>query len=303
MSSNSPAPVVSVVMPAYNAARTIGRAIDSVLGQTFNDLEVIVVDDGSQDGTLALASARGGRVRAFGQANAGPAAARNTGLGHARGEFVAFLDADDHWLPHKLERQVQLMRMRPEIGWCSTATRVVDEQGRLVAEWGCCSDAEAASLTETLFVRSAAVSGSTSGVLARTALVRQAGGFDASLRGFEDPDLWIRLSAQAPYGCIAEPLTMVVRTPGSVSSHLPRMRLATLRSFEKNRGLLPPARRGAWWRAACAGALADYAKMAWRRGAKRQALAWTVQAMCLSPWRKGRLGASLLLAMIRGRAI
>lgn len=291
-------PAVSVVIPAYNAAACVARAVDSVLAQSWTDRELLVVDDGSRDGTVAVLGAYGDRVRVLTQANAGPAAARNLGLRQARGRYVAFLDADDWWLPSKLSRQVELLDQRPEVGFCSTATRVIAQDGTPGADWPCSCDGT--PLLETLFVRSAAVSGSTSGVLARRELLLEAGGFDASLRGFEDPDLWIRLAARTAYACIDEPLTVVVRTPGSVSSHLPRMRAATLASFRKNRALLPAPRRGAYWRAACAGALADYAKMAWRAGDRRHALAWAAEALLRSPIGRGRLAAGLLLAILRG---
>jgi glycosyltransferase involved in cell wall biosynthesis len=297
-----PTPTVSVVMPAFDAAACIGRAVDSVLAQTWAERELLVVDDGSRDGTLAVLAGYGERVRVLRQANAGPAAARNHGLRAARGRYVAFLDADDWWLPTKLERQVALLEARAELGFCSTATQVVTADGAPAGHWPCCAD-DGAPLLERLFVQGAAVSGSTSGVLARAALLREVGGFDEALRGFEDPDLWLRLAARAGYACIAEPLTVVVRTPGSVSSHLPRMRAATLASLRKNRALLPPARRGAYWRAACAGALADYAKMAWRAGDRRHGLAWAAEALLRAPLGRGRLAAGLLLAMLRGRPL
>ena len=296
------APRVSVVIPAYNAAACVRRAVDSVLAQTCADFELLVVDDGSRDATREVLAGYGERLRVLAQANAGPAAARNHGLREARGEFVAFLDADDWWLPAKLERQVALLDARPGLGFCSTATQVLTPTGAPDQAWPCCAD-DGTPLLERLFVQGAAVSGSTSGVLARAALLREVGGFDERLRGFEDPDLWLRLAARTGYACIAEPLTVVVRTPGSVSSHLPRMRAATLASFRKNRALLPPARRGAYWRAACAGALADYAKMAWRAGDRRHGLAWAAEALLRAPLGRGRLAAGLLLAMLRGQAL
>lgn len=294
-------PAVSVVIPAYNAASFIRRAIDSVLVQTAADLELLVVDDGSSDATLQVLAGYGSRLRAVPQANAGPAAARNRGLAEACGRYVAFLDADDWWLPDKLRQQVALLDSRPEIGFCSTATRVVHADGTPAGDWPCGDIGT--SLLETLFVQAAAVSGSTSGVLARRELLLAAGGFDERLRGFEDPDLWIRLAARAGYACVPQPLTVVVRTPGSVSSQLVRMRAATLASFRKNRVLLPPHRRGAYWRAACAGALADYAKMAWRSGDRRHGLAWAGEALLRAPLGRGRLAAGLLFAMLRGQAL
>src|SRR3954469_10276808 len=99
-------PEVSVVIPAYNAAQTVGTAVDSVLAQTFADLELIVVDDGSRDDTAAVVRARDApRGKLVRSSNQGVAAARNRGLALASGAFVAFLDADDAWQPTKLERQ------------------------------------------------------------------------------------------------------------------------------------------------------------------------------------------------------
>ncbi|MBU1666109.1 MAG: glycosyltransferase family 2 protein [Gammaproteobacteria bacterium] len=295
------APLVSVVIPTWNSAATLPRAIDSVLAQTWAPREIIVVDDGGTDDSPALLADYGERVRVVSQANGGPASARNRGLREARGQYVAFLDADDHWLPEKLERQVALLGARPDIGFCSTATAVVDTQGKPVRDWPC--GAGGATLLETLFMHSAAVSGSTSGVLARRELLLAAGGFDERLRGFEDPDLWIRLAACTGYACIPQALTVVVRTPNSVSGNLRAMCAATLASLRKNRALLPSEKRGRYWHAACAGALADYAKGAYRAGQRGQALAWLLQALWHSPLRRGRLILGLTLAMLSGRAL
>ena len=291
-------PVVCVIIPAYNAAGFIRRAVDSVLAQTFQDFELLVVDDGSTDDTRTVLASYGDRIRLLTKENGGPAAARNHGLRHAQGRYVAFLDSDDYWLPGKLEHQVRLLDNRHEIGFCSTATMVVDTAGEPAGDWPCWAGAD--PLPDILFMHGAAISGSTSGVLARRELLVELGGFDETLRGYEDPDLWIRLAACSGYACIREPLTVVVRTPGSVSSHLPNMRRATLLSFRKNRHLLPPAKRGGYWRAACAGVLTDYAKTAWRAGDPWRALAWTAEALWRAPLGRGRLALGLLVAMLRG---
>lgn len=301
MTSALEPPLVSVVIPAWNSARTLPRAIDSVLAQTWTRREIIVVDDGSSDDSLALLAGYGEQLRVISQANGGPSSARNRGLREARGRYVAFLDADDHWLPEKLERQVALLESRPDLGFCSTATAVVDMRGEPVRDWPCCNVGE--PLLETLFMQSAAVSGSTSGVLARRELLLEVGGFDERLHGFEDPDLWIRLAARTGYACIPEALTVVVRTPNSVSGNLGAMCAATLASFRKNRALLPPDKRDRYWHAACAGALADYAKGAYRAGQSGQALAWLLQALWHSPLLRGRLVLGLMLAMLTGRSL
>src|SRR5215212_10925703 len=99
-------PLVSVIIPAYNAGRTITAAVGSVLAQTFRDYEIVVADDGSTDDTGQCVARFGERVTYLRQDNAGPASARNLALRHATGKYVAFLDADDVWLPRKLERQI-----------------------------------------------------------------------------------------------------------------------------------------------------------------------------------------------------
>ena len=294
-------PRVSVIIPAYNAAGHVRRAVDSVLAQSFQDFELLVVDDGSTDATRAVLAEYGDRLRLLAKANGGPAAARNLGLSHASGDYVAFLDADDHWKADKLQRQVDLLDTRPEIGFCSTATEVVDSAGRTAGSWPCRPDA--GPLPDILFLHGTVISGSTSGVLARKRLIDELGGFDESLRGFEDPDLWIRLAARAAYACIPETLTVVVRTPGSVSGDLCGMRRSTLASFRKNRHLLPPARRGGYWRAASASALTDYAKATYRAGHRGRALRWTLEALLRAPIGRGRLALSLLLAMLLGQAL
>jgi glycosyltransferase involved in cell wall biosynthesis len=296
-----PPPRVSVIIPAYNAAGHVRRAVDSVLAQSLQDYELLVVDDGSTDATRAVLAEYGDRLRLLAKQNGGPAAARNHGLQHARGEYVAFLDADDYWKTDKLQRQVELLDARPEIGFCSTATEVVDSAGRPAGNWPCRADA--GPLPDVLFMHGTVISGSTSGVLARRRLIAELGGFDEDLRGFEDPDLWIRLAARTAYTCIPEALTVVVRTPNSVSGDLGSMRRATLASFRKNRNLLPPAKRGGYWRAACASALTDYAKATYRAGNRGRALRWTLEALLRAPIGRGRLALSLLLAMLLGQTL
>lgn len=110
------APRVSCIVPAFNAARYLGEALDSICAQTYRPVEVIVVDDGSTDETAAIAAGYGALVRAVSQATAGPAATRNAGVQLATGDFVAFLDADDLWHPEKLARQTARFAARPELG-------------------------------------------------------------------------------------------------------------------------------------------------------------------------------------------
>ena len=117
-------PHVTVIIPAYNAGRTISIAIESVFAQTFRDHEVVVVDDGSTDDTGERVAEYGSAVRYVRQPNGGPGSARNEALRHARGRLVAFLDADDVWLPRKLERQVAYFAQYPDTGLLHSAAIV-----------------------------------------------------------------------------------------------------------------------------------------------------------------------------------
>jgi glycosyltransferase involved in cell wall biosynthesis len=113
-------PLISCIVPVYNGERYLGEALESILAQTYRPLEIIVADDGSTDGTAAVAATYGDQVRYLRQENAGPAAARNLGLGAVQGEFVAFLDADDLWHPEKLARQMARFEARRDLDMCVT---------------------------------------------------------------------------------------------------------------------------------------------------------------------------------------
>jgi glycosyltransferase involved in cell wall biosynthesis len=114
-------PVISCIVPVYNGERYLAETLNSIVGQTYRPLEIIVVDDGSTDGSARIAEAFGPRVQYCWQENAGEAAARNGGLGMAQTEFVAFLDADDLWRPEKLARQIAQFQEKPEIDLCFTS--------------------------------------------------------------------------------------------------------------------------------------------------------------------------------------
>lgn len=126
---------VSIIIPTYNRAHTVCRTLDSVLAQTHADWEAIVVDDGSKDNTREIIEARYAgepRIRYSVKENGGAAAARNAGLGMASGDFIAFLDSDDTWVPWKLELQLQCFRVEPAIGMMWTNMDAVDPDGNLV---------------------------------------------------------------------------------------------------------------------------------------------------------------------------
>jgi glycosyltransferase involved in cell wall biosynthesis len=293
--------LVSVVIPAYNAGWCVGRAIDSVLAQTYLAHEIVVVDDGSLDDTAAVLARYGEAIRVVRKDNGGLSSARNAGIRSSRGEYVALLDADDWWLPEKLAAQVALMESRPEIGFSSVAARVEDPDGRLLNLWSC-ADWDGSFLGH-LFRHPAAVAASGSGVIVRRQLFDRTGLFDETLASLEDIDMWMRLAAVTRYACIDEPLAVILKRPDSMSRNLHVMRSAAIRVMKGNRGLLPANLRGAPWRYGMAGVFADYAKWQYRVGHRRDAVRDVVRALTLAPFSRGRLCLGLLKDMALKRPI
>lgn len=301
MTPDARPPVVSVVVPAFNAAWCVRRAIDSVLQQTFRDFELLVIDDGSTDDTADVLATYGDALRVVRQHNQGLSSARNAGIQAARGELVAFLDADDWWLAGKLERQVALLRAKPEVGFVSTAARVEDPGGRFLNPWPCTTCT--GPFLPRLFGANGDVAGSGSAVMARRRLFGTVGGFDESLRSLEDVDMWMRLAAVTPYACIDDPMVVILKRPGSMSRNLETMRNAAVTVMTKNRHLLPAAMRGGYWRRCMAAVHADYAKWRYRDGQRVGALREVASMMVLSPLGQGRLALGLLKDIILGRSL
>jgi glycosyltransferase involved in cell wall biosynthesis len=301
MTSMIDVPLVSVVMPAFNVDWCVRRAVDSILAQTFRAWELIVVNDGSTDDTRGVLASYGNAIRVINQENRGMSAARNAGIRAAQGSLVAFLDADDCWLPEKLAQQVELLQRRLEIGFCSTSARIESPGGEFLNLWQCPN--KGTDVLQTLFAENAAIAGGCSAVVVRKELLDQVGLFDERLRGFEDPDLWIRLAAVTGYACIDEALVVVVRRENSVSRNLHEMRKAALISMSKNRPLLPAHLRGKFWRKCLASVYTDYAKGAYRAGRVGAAIADTLRALLLSPVGRGRLCLSLLKDFLLRRPI
>lgn len=193
----NPLPKVSVVMPAFNAARYIGETLDSVFEQTFTDYEVIVVNDGSPDTVKLerLLEPHMNRIRYIKQKNLGAGAARNEGLRAAQGELIAFLDADDLWLPNYLEEQLKFIRDNNVDLVCADAMHFGDSPlaGRTYME-AYMETAPLAGEVSFLGLVSAEQSLITSGIVARRAPIIEVGLFDEGLRNSQDSDLWMRLA-------------------------------------------------------------------------------------------------------------
>jgi glycosyltransferase involved in cell wall biosynthesis len=206
-----------VVVPAYNAARTAGQAISSALGQTLSDLEVIVVDDGSTDSTSNVVDTlTDPRVRLISQANAGAGAARNAGIEAARGRWVAFLDADDLWLPTKLETQLDVVRASPGAMAAQSSVYFVDDHLRFLSVERCSRSHD--GLLDVLRFKNTPAAPST--LVADRGLLAEIGGFDDSLVILEDWDLMIKLARYGKLVSVEEPLALYRVHPGNRSRDL-----------------------------------------------------------------------------------
>lgn len=241
---------VSVVVPTYNCGDTIERAIDSALGQTLDDLEVLVVDDGSADETGSIVrSYDDDRVQLYvHEENRGGSAARNTGIEHADGEFVAFLDADDEWAPSKLERQVACLRERSDewvAAYCGYEAvpeglwmRLRFGVGRLFGSSVEQSEGGEALIDDVLLGEFAL--GGSSTLIARTEVVEAIDGFDESFPRHQDWEFLIRLLERGKIALVDESLVVKHETYGATPEDL---RTAKQRFFETFRAEIDDLQR------------------------------------------------------------
>lgn len=189
-------PTVSVIIPVYNGEKYISQTLDSVFAQTFQDFEVIVVDDGSTDGTEAALRPYAGRIILLKNDHGGPAASRNLGINAARGDLVAFLDADDLWLPTKLENQVAFATAHPEYGIITTDAATFDETGVTEYSAAACKHIPSGYVLKDLLFDNWI---GTSCAMVRRECFTKVGTFDqdAFVRG-EDWVMWMRIAAVYP---------------------------------------------------------------------------------------------------------
>jgi glycosyltransferase involved in cell wall biosynthesis len=223
-------PTVSVVIPTYNSGTFLGGAIQSVLAQTYSDFEVIVVDDGSTDNTESVVHSFGDRVCYVRQENKGAGAARNHGIKRSRGKYVAFLDADDLWLPGKLAAQIPLLDRDHEIGLIYSDWTVVPEQGEVEPSY--LRNRPSASgyvfddLVQCGFIL-------TSGTVVRRSCLDDVGYFDETLSIAQDYDLWLRICYRSKVGLVNTPLVIKRNQDGNLSSNLTKTGAERILLFEK----------------------------------------------------------------------
>jgi glycosyltransferase involved in cell wall biosynthesis len=203
LSSHPVSPTVSVIIPTFNRWPLLGEAVESVLAQDYVDYELIVVDDGSTDETAGRLNQFGSRLRFFTQANRGVSSARNLGARHARGDYLAFLDSDDLWLPQKLAVQIVFMMQNPTVQICQTNEIWIRHGVRVNPK------ARHQKPSGDIFLPSLELClVSPSAVMLRRDLFEQLCGFDENFPVCEDYDLWLRIGVDHPVPLIDDALVV-----------------------------------------------------------------------------------------------
>ncbi len=226
---------ISVIIPAYNAERTILKTIESVQQQTFKDLEIIVINDGSSDRTLEiLDTVEDDRLKVYSYENGGLPTARNRGISRAKGEYISFVDADDLWTEDKLEKQLSALQQNPKAGvaysWVicmvedpenpSNVTFVPDNKPHLTG-----------NIYRELLLGN--FIGNGSNILARREAIESIEGFEPSLKSCEDWDYYLRLAAQWEFVLVPEPQVLYLKTPGTMTSKAHIMEAEGMRVVER----------------------------------------------------------------------
>jgi glycosyltransferase involved in cell wall biosynthesis len=221
---------VSVVIPTYNYGRFIRDAIDSVMLQTYPALEVIVVDDGSTDDTQEILAGFGDRIVKVLQKNAGVAAARNAGMAVARGEFLAFLDSDDLWLPEKVEKQIALFEADPELGLVHCGAERFDTAGKTLSVE--LTGLEGWAARELIALGHGLVAVGSSMMVPRS-VAEEVGGFDSRLFACEDGDFCYRVALRYRFGFVSELLVRYRQHGDARHLNIPRLENGMLLTLQK----------------------------------------------------------------------
>ena len=225
-------PLISVIIPVYNGERTIQETIESVLNQTFSDLELIVINDGSQDSTLEIVSqVTDPRLKVFSYPNAGQAASRNRGFALASGEYISFIDADDLWTPDKLEAQLKALQANPQAAVAYSWSDYIDDNGQFLRRGSHIT--VNGDVYANLLLQDFLDNGSNP-LICRQALT-EIGGFNETLTPAEDWDLWLRLASRYHFVAVPSPqiLYRVSAISTSASANVFKLERACLRVIEQ----------------------------------------------------------------------
>lgn len=236
--------LVSVIIPTYNSGAFISQAVRSVLDQTYRRYEVIVIDDGSTDGTRDILCEFDAHINYLYQENRGPSAARNAGIKAARGEYISFLDADDIWLPDKLEHQVHFIQQNRDLGLVFSDEEAFDGE-RVLYRSLLANTLFYSAITSQKPIREAFSKLMienfipTSTVMVRSKCFKKAGLFDESLQVSEDGEMWSRIAAYFGIGCLTQILGRKRVHQSNISSNAELTLQCRIRVWEKARSLFP----------------------------------------------------------------
>lgn len=297
-------PMVTAIVPAYNYGRFIRQAVDSILAQTYEPIECIVVDNGSTDDTPEVLKGYGGKVRTIRQENLGPSVARNTGVRASEGEYIAFLDADDWWEPSKIATQMRYLDDHPDVGALGCCVRTVDAAGcpMGVTRWRSMGPDWRANL-RGLALQTEWVGGSCSGVLMRRRVLDEVGLFDETMVGAEDWDMWMRVGAKHQIHNVSDLLVNIrCHNQGFTSNS----RLLEARNWEVYRRAVerwPDVIDRRVRRRMRALILADAGYSYRMGGDRRTALRRFAQSLVAWPWCIGRWKATVVTAWWQVRAL
>ncbi|MEL6460301.1 MAG: glycosyltransferase [Cyanobacteria bacterium J06621_15] len=222
---------ISVIVPVFNAKKTIKETIYSILNQTFKDIEVIVSDDCSTDSTLEIVkSISDSRIKVISNpTNTGVSETRNRGIAQAQGEYISFIDADDLWTPDKLESQWQVLQNNPQAAVAYSWTDYINAEGKFIKS-GRRVIANGDIFTKLLQINFLE---NGSNPLIRHKALAEIGGFDKSLVAAEDKDMWLRLAANYEFVCVEKPQILYRQSKNSLSTNLKTMEDTSLKVIER----------------------------------------------------------------------
>lgn len=231
-------PTVDIIIPAYNAAHFLPMALESVIAQTFSDWRILLVDDGSKDQTPEVArmykERLGEKLTYIRQENRGLPAARNAAIRQGNAPFLALLDADDIWLPRRLEASLQAFENRPEVGLVYGFNDRIDAEGNVIDVWDRRNKHGEGSVAPYIYMRKLDLPCPT--VTFRRSCVEAVGLFDESMRATEDRDLWLRIALRYKVALAPEVIAHYRVSPAAMSQDTGRMLRAQVRFVEKHYG-------------------------------------------------------------------
>lgn len=231
-------PTFDVIIPAYNAAKFLPQAIDSVVAQTFEDWRILLVDDGSTDNTAEVVAPYieqlGPKLKYIKQANGGLPAARNTAIRNSSAELLALLDADDIWLPERLAESVKSFEGRPEVGLAYGSISRIDSEGVILETFPCDQKNGAGRIAPYIYMRRVQLPCPT--ITFRKSCIDDVGMFDETLRATEDRDLWLRIALKYEVAIVPKVIALYRTSPNAMTTDPERMLKAQEQFIEKHFG-------------------------------------------------------------------